>query len=246
MKNIKLICLPYAGASANVFRRWNQQLSEKITLVPIELSGRGGRYGEPLYQNIEMAVEDIYKRIRQEVNTTPYALFGHSFGSLLAFELYHTIKERFEIALPEILFLSGSVAPHCIFQSNNPKYSLPDNLFYQEVLKFGLTPPEVIYDKQLADIFIPAIRNDFRLYETYESKERMEILSEVHVLAGTNDPNNSKDFQGWDRHIAKEQLSFQLFDGGHFFIFDDLTAVTGFINNKAKRIFDREGFEGFE
>ena len=57
MKNIKLFCIPHAGGSAAVYSRWKKYLDSSIELIPVELSGRGIRMGEKLYDSLKEAIE---------------------------------------------------------------------------------------------------------------------------------------------------------------------------------------------
>lgn len=230
MKPMKLICLPFAGASGTVYKRWSKKLSESIRVTPIELAGRGGRMGEDLYTNIESATEDIYSRVFNLIDDSPYALFGHSFGALLCFELYHKIKQHGEKRLPQIIYLSGSIAPHLIKKMSSQIHLLPDELFLKEIIGLGLTPVEFLEDKKLADLFLSTIKNDYRLFETYRCNERDKITSEVHILEGDNDNHSSRMAAGWDVHVSEESLSFKTFPGGHFFIFDDEVQMQNYIN----------------
>lgn len=70
-----------------MYYKWKNIMNNNIQLVPIELKGRGTRYGEGFYTDFEDAFNDIYLNIRDKIMEDEYALFGHSMGSLLAFEL---------------------------------------------------------------------------------------------------------------------------------------------------------------
>ena len=43
---IKLLCFPYAGGSASLFRSWAAALPGDVEISGVELPGRGGRMGE--------------------------------------------------------------------------------------------------------------------------------------------------------------------------------------------------------
>src|SRR6185369_7818116 len=111
MSKIKLFCLPYAGGSSMVFHKWKKYLNSEIELRAIELAGRGRRIHESMYQDRAEAVEDVFQLIKDEIRQSPYALLGHSMGSLIAYEVAQKIRAN---KLPEPLhvFFSGSSAPH--------------------------------------------------------------------------------------------------------------------------------------
>ncbi|MGH1555837.1 thioesterase II family protein [Streptomyces sp. L7] len=106
---IRLVCLPYAGGSAAVYRTWNQLVPSDVAVCPVELPGRGMRIGEqpfsrlaPLVRALADAMEPLFDR--------PFALFGHSLGGLVAFELARLLRRR-GWPVPCHLFVSASAAP---------------------------------------------------------------------------------------------------------------------------------------
>lgn len=67
---------------------------ESLQLEPIELKGRGSRYGEEFYTNFKDVVNDIYQNIKNKIIDDEHAIWVHSIGSLLAFELYYKMVEN--------------------------------------------------------------------------------------------------------------------------------------------------------
>lgn len=103
MKKIKLLCLPYAGASATIYYKFQPLLEEKINLIPIELSGRGTRIDEPLLFSFKEAINDVVNQIQANINSEDeYMILGYSFGSLLAYEASQRLKKK-----PLHLFLAA-------------------------------------------------------------------------------------------------------------------------------------------
>ena len=93
MKKIKLICIPCAGGMSYTYLKWMRYLDPLIKLVPIELSGRGSRNDSPLYRNFNEAIDDVFNEVEPYLNGD-YAIFGHSMGSNIAYELYYKIVEK--------------------------------------------------------------------------------------------------------------------------------------------------------
>ena len=106
MTQLNLLCLPYSGASAMVYSRWRRKLPQWLHLQPLELPGRGARYAEPLHTDMRELARQLALEIRGTLRT-PYALFGHSLGALLACELAHALRA---LGCPEpvALFASGT------------------------------------------------------------------------------------------------------------------------------------------
>jgi surfactin synthase thioesterase subunit len=109
MKTI-LFCIPYAGGSATVYMQWKQLLGNHIEIYPVELAGRGARYDEPHDPNFTSMMNDLVTQIKPYAENNTYAIFGHSMGAVLAYELYYMLAEE-GFPLPVHLFLSGRPAP---------------------------------------------------------------------------------------------------------------------------------------
>ncbi len=85
---IKLFCIPYSGASATVYSRWSKLINKEIEVFPLELAGRGRRLNDKFYNDMDEAAEDLSNTIIDEAKDINYALFGHSMGARLTYEVY--------------------------------------------------------------------------------------------------------------------------------------------------------------
>ncbi|MGF9821636.1 thioesterase II family protein [Brevibacillus agri] len=235
MEKLNLFCLPYAGAASSIYLKWIKYLNPSINLIPIELAGRGKRLNEPFYTSVEHAVEDIYQRIESHIDETPFALFGHSMGSLLAYECSHKIfscKKK----LPKVLFLSGKNPPNkATINKTTTKmiHNLSDKEFVNALISFGGTPNEVTQNEDLLNILLPILRADFKIIETYKHKEKKDILEcDFVVLNGKQDNLTTiEEMKKWSKY-TKRRCEIYNFDGGHFFIVDEVKAVLDLINKR--------------
>ena len=227
---INLICLPYAGGTAAVYHRWKPFLDNRIRLCPIELAGRGRRLKEPFYNSFEEAVDDIYGMIG-ELTEFPYALFGHSMGGALAYELAFKIKYNNQ-RQPMHIFISGRRPPH-VNRDEKLLHLLPFEEFKEEILKLGGTPRELFENKELWDIFLPVLRADYKIIEGYEYKPyNFKLECGLTVLAGElDDESGLRHMTEWQRY-SESDYSLHIFDGGHFFIHDYMDEVIRVINHQ--------------
>ena len=103
-----LVCFPDAGESAAAYRYWRNWLSSYRVLT-VELPGRGIYHDSaPVRSMAELMV--VVEPLLLGICTSPYALFGHGTGALIAYEAAR--RETFRGRPPLHLFLSGSRAPH--------------------------------------------------------------------------------------------------------------------------------------
>lgn len=223
-----LFCIPYAGGSEVVYFKWKKFLHPSIQLVSLELKGRGKRFREIFYGSLAEAVDDLFESIKNKIVADNYAIFGHSMGSLIAYELYYKIREL-NLRTPTEIFFSGSKPPS-IMRTRETIYTLPDYDLLQKVMEFGGTPEELVNNKGLLQIFLPILRNDFRILETYHYQERQKkIECDVTILNGKQDFTNKDEISAWKNHGCKGFRVYN-FEGNHFFINNNVENITKIIN----------------
>lgn len=226
---MKLFCLPYAGGSSVIYYKWKKIISHNIQLQIVELKGRGSRFGEGFYNDLNEAVEDIYNMIKDKITEGNYAIFGHSMGSILAYELYYKIIKEGK-PKPKHIFFSAHRAP--TFKKKGKIHALPDGEFIKKVIDLGGTPKEVVESKELLDFVTPILRSDFKILEEYIYEEKEELIrSDVSVLIGEKDEITLKDANAWGELVEKE-ISIYPFEGNHFFINDEYKKIINLIEDK--------------
>lgn len=228
---INLICLPYAGGAFSFFKPWEERLGASIRLLPVELSGHGVRFDEPLYDSVDEAVTDLFSILEADIRSgVPYAMFGHSLGTLLAYELVKFLEQK---ALPPPLhvFFSGRATPDT--EDNSLELSKKnDGFFIQEIKNYDDLPRELLQYPQLLKYYLPVIRSDLKLVGTYRAVQPIAkaIPCNISVLFGHKDSNYQKeDVEKW-KNVTEKGCSFHYFDGGHFFIGTHTTEVVKIIN----------------
>src|SRR6185436_20768362 len=90
----------------------------------------------------------------------PIALFGHSMGAIVAFELAARLGRQVRH-----LFVSGSSAPHLHLVKE--RSSLSDAELVRELAEMGGTPREILEDAEMMELLLPMLRADFALVESY-------------------------------------------------------------------------------
>jgi medium-chain acyl-[acyl-carrier-protein] hydrolase len=230
MGGIKLYCLPYAGGSAAIYTKWGKYLNSSIELCPIELAGRAERFREPYYSSMIEAVNDIANLIGNGLEESDYALFGHSMGSMIAYELIYRFRVK-KLKLPMHVFFSGRYPPNIKKEKRN-MHLLSDTEFEQEAMKTGGFPEKLFRFEALLKIALDTLRADYRVIETYECNHPVERFDfDFSVLAGRVDslavPTDMKE---WEKYAAK-QCTFYYFDGGHFYLHEHTEKIVQIINN---------------
>ncbi len=230
MSKVKLFCFPYAGGAAASYNQWRPLLDPVIEFRPIELAARGRRMREPNYNSIDDAVEDVYKIINAELTQGPYALYGHSMGTMIAIELAYKIKKN-GLPAPIHIIFSGRCAPQVPRDNKRKLHHLPDDRFKEEMLEMGGTPKEFFEHPELMEVFLPLLRGDFRLTETYIHPPKDAPLDvDFTVLSGKKDEDTPEEVEAWRIHTTGN-CDIHYFEGDHFFIHDEREKVLAVINH---------------
>ena len=150
----------------------------------------------------------------------PYAIFGHSMGALVAFELASAL-EHDGGRPPEALFVSGRRPPDET-DAAAPVHALPDAEFLDELQRrYGAVPDAVRHEPELLALLLPGLRADVRALETYRIADDTRIACPVHVYGGREDTRPPPDqLEGWSRR-TEQPVRVRLFPGGHFFVAEE-------------------------
>lgn len=212
---LRLICLPWAGGGASGYRDWAPHLPEDVEVVAVQLPGRESRLAEPSVSAMEPLVARLAAGVLGHLDR-PFALFGHSMGALIAFELAHRLRSMGRE--PVHLFVSGSRAPHLPSRRARDRHTLPDQEFLSTVRELGGLPPEVLASRDLLDLVLPALRGDFALVETYTWRAGPVLHSPLSAFGGVEDGDVDRDdLEAWSRHTTGPSR-IHLLPGGHFFV----------------------------
>ncbi|TFB30601.1 thioesterase II family protein [Pseudomonas sp. F01002] len=230
MTQLTLLCLPYSGASAMVYSRWRRKLPEWLKLQPVELPGRGARFGEPLHTDMRR----LALQLAQEQKATlkaPYALFGHSLGALLACEMAHAFRS---LGCPEpvALFASGTAAP-TLRADYDRGFAEPktDAELIEQLRTLNGTSEEVLANEELMSLTLPVLRADFLLCGRFESQQRPLLKCPIHVLGGKADRATTEQLIGWSKE-THGSFSVDMLAGGHFFIHEHEAKVLRVIKDQ--------------
>lgn len=212
---MRLFCFHYAGGSASIFRRWKKDLTAPVELIGIQLPGRETRFTETPLSNLTLVIENLIK-VFPAYFDKPFIFFGHSIGALISFELTRAFRMK-KYPLPQHLIVSGTKAPHIPLQRkviNN----LTEPEFISELYSYNGIHPILMENMELLSLFIPTIRADFSIAETYFYMDEPPLSCPISAFGGLEDPHVLiKDLAGWNSQTCNEFKKY-LFKGDHFFL----------------------------
>jgi surfactin synthase thioesterase subunit len=214
----RLFCFAHAGGGAGFFRPWCKALAPEVDVRPVQLPGREWRLDEPPYRRIDALVEPLRAALEPCLDR-PYAFFGHSMGSLVAFG----VARRFDAGAgpaPSCLVVSGRRAPR-LAGDRRQLHRLPDNEFLAEVGRLGGLPREVLDEPELREMLLPALRADYEAVETYRPLPGVRLRCPVVAYLGAADPEVDRaSVAGWGDETIGE-LTVRVFPGDHFYLKGD-------------------------
>lgn len=215
---LTLICLPHAGGSAGFYRPWAALMPPEVELIGIQYPGREDRFDDPESAGMGELVTAVADAVLPLLDR-PYALFGHSMGSAVAWELAHELDRRGAPG-PRRLFASGRAAPGTAVTGQLHRQD--DDVLCAELGRLGGTSREVLDDPGLRSLILTAVRHDYRIIETHRPEDRLPLTCPIHVLTGSADPElgeeRSRDRAGGWADLTTARTEVRVFPGDHFYL----------------------------
>ncbi len=157
----------------------------------------------------------------------PFAFFGHSLGAVVAYEVARQLPDHDRL---RALFLSGAAAPH-LGLTRRGLADLPEPELLDEVRAYGGTPAEVLDDPTFVEAFLPVLRADFAMFETYTPGDGAWLDRPAYLYGGDSDDRVSPA-RLWAWRDLVDVASVKLFPGGHFYLRDARGRLTASIRRE--------------
>ncbi|KAG2492226.1 hypothetical protein HYH03_009471 [Edaphochlamys debaryana] len=227
---VLLYCIPQAGMGAYVYHPWEQALAERgvrVEVLALELPGRNSRLREPCAGSLLALAGDIagvVARVQERRGWPPYAVFGHSMGGWIAYEVVQALM-RTGMPLPVHVFVSGIRAPHLYAAADDPDptrlHALPscEAFWAAFTARYGSANPHLAHPA-IRERLWPVLRADFRLTETYQLPPTNPPLSvPVTVVGGERDARYTREqLEAWRRHVGGPCAVVWLAGAGHDYV----------------------------
>lgn len=220
---VRLFCFPYAGGGAAIYRTWSKNLPSEIEVCPVQLPGRENRLLEPAFSGMHSLIDALTEALLPYLDM-PYALFGHSMGSLISFELARHLRRTGHDLDPVHLFVSGHRAPQ-IPDLDPPSHHLPEPEFIEELRRLKGTPEAVLQSGELLRLLIPSLRADFALCETYCYSQEKPLKCPVSAFGGLQDEDVPREVISPWREQTYGAFKLRFCIGGHFFVEKQQTSL---------------------
>ncbi|HEX6354502.1 thioesterase II family protein [Actinophytocola sp.] len=212
----RLVCLPHAGGSASFFFPVAKSLAPAAEVLAVQYPGRQDRRDEPVVDDIADLADQILDALRH-LDDRPLALFGHSMGAVIGYEVALRMTDA-GMPAPTRLFASGRRAPSR--DRAERVHQASDAELVSELRTLGGVDAAMLADPEVLEMILPAVRGDYRAVETYRHDPDRGLDCPITVLTGDNDPRVSLDeARAWAEHTTGP-TDLQVLPGGHFFLVD--------------------------
>lgn len=209
----RLLCLPHAGGSASYFFPASRALSPKIEVLAVQYPGRQDRRAEPAVETIDELADKVVDAIKGWTDR-PLALFGHSMGATLGFEVALRLQDMG--ITPTCLFASGRRAPGT--HRDERVHQRDDDGLIAEIRTLSGTDSRITEDDEVLRMVLPPIRSDYKAIETYECRPDARLDCPIQAFVGDSDPKATLDeVRAWKAHTSA-QFSLHVYPGGHFYL----------------------------
>ncbi|MGY0236351.1 thioesterase II family protein [Longispora urticae] len=208
---VRLYCFPHGGGSIAEYVRWAADLPG-VELWGVQLPGRGSRLRERPFTRMEPLVRAL---LAENTFAAPFAFFGHSMGSLVAYEVTRALRDVGR-PLPERLFVSAYPAPHLPRREPAVHHLADDELLAEVERRHGGVPAEALADPALKAMIAGCLRADYELIDSYEHRPAPALPVPLTVLGGREDHVTEEELTAWAEHSTRP-LASRRFAGGHFY-----------------------------
>lgn len=226
-KQYNLICFPHAGAGASMFNEW-KELSNEINIIAVQLPGREKKFIEPLYKDVNEAIDGLLTEITSEIDySIPVVIFGHCLGSLLSFELAHRLVLENTLKIKH-LFISGCSGPYN--RDKVDKNTLSDNEFINNIESITGYKHPALENPAMRDLVLPILKADVEMNDKYTPSQNSPLEIPITTIRGKDDQLVSPDqIKLWENASSSNVSHYEL-SGNHMYIMDSAQDLINIIN----------------
>jgi surfactin synthase thioesterase subunit len=215
----RLYCLPPAGHGAAFYQSWVPHLADDTEPCVVQLGGRGAADDRPLATDPSPVVTALADLIHAAADPRPFALFGHSGGALLAYEITRRLR-RTRREVPFLLALSSLGPPHvdssdaltAVLSGSKDRGGLPDLL--------GPVPARITGDRRgMRGLLLPFLADLVLMLQLqHHHRDEPPLETPIALYGGRDDPFVVPEHLAAWNDLASLPTTPHLFPGGHAYL----------------------------
>lgn len=184
-------------------------------MYSVQPPGREWRIREPAFTSLSFLAGAVVDALAPFLDR-PVALYGHSMGAIVAFEVAHRLRHLGHPG-PRLLVVSARQAPH-IDRKVQSTAGLSDGEFLELLRKMRGTPSELLDDTETMKILLPTIRADFQAIENYKCEHNHPLDCPIVAIGGLEDGGvELTELDAWSSHSKIDFVRY-IVQGNHFFL----------------------------
>jgi medium-chain acyl-[acyl-carrier-protein] hydrolase len=188
----------------------------EVELHALQLPGRETRWREMPLKRFPPLIEALSEGLQPYLDK-PFAFFGHSLGALISFETARQLRRQ-SGREPVTMFVSARRSPH-LPEPGPALHALPDAAFITQMQqRYNGIPQAILQDRELMQLFLPIIRADMELLESYHYADDRPFNWPLSVFGGWEDKHAPEaELLAWRKQTLKS-FTLKMFPGGHFYL----------------------------
>lgn len=230
---INLFLLPYAGGSGLYYSHWSKYLNDNITLIPLDLPGRGIKFKEPLPNNLEEAMNSVFDTVKEKFNDLKYGLFGYCIGTTMVYELYKRILAS-NLSEPDFCVLCANIPPDRQKKDKTLNEKSEEELIEEWLKSSRIKKEDMERRKYLQDMYLTWKADCLMMDKYIFSKPVCKFNCDLVIINGNKDKVfDRKSMIRWMHFTTKKCKEF-LVEGDHDFLKTNEKAIIEIINKIIK------------
>ncbi|ACB53109.1 polyketide synthase [Crocosphaera subtropica ATCC 51142] len=209
--NYRLFCLHHLGGNASLFQKWSSELEPKVEVVPLQILRKSQNINQTNENQFHLLIEAMEKVLAPYLDK-PFAIYGHSMGAIMAFELAQKLSQT-QGKLLQHLFVSSSFSPQKI-----NRVLKENQLSLEEILNVSEIPEEIRQDSSMMEEITSIFQVDLQLLKSYVYTKNSPLNCPISTFGGKGDPLiKQEDLLPWADH-THIGFRFMMFPGNHMFL----------------------------
>lgn len=226
----RIFCFSHAGGNTSIYNGWLNAFDASIEICPVILPGRQTRMHEKPYKYMCDAIPDIIENLSPFMNK-PFSLFGHSLGSLVAFEVARKVEDM-KLPLDKLLVSGRGPTKET---SSNPVSKMSDAELLRFIGRLNGTPKEILENKEWMAHILECMRADFNILETHTVSEESQLTCDIAAFMGNADSQvNKTDLFAWKK-LTRGNFDYHVFEGDHFYLVPKVNELLELVKSYIKK-----------
>jgi surfactin synthase thioesterase subunit len=223
----KLYIFPHAGGSAQFYVPFANTFTTDVKRVAVQYPSRRGNHDLASFASITELADQVWGRLaKSKENGAEVALFGHSMGALVAFE----VARRFEQSGNPVaaLFVSACAAPGQVGYDHVPD---TDRGLLDAVTEFTGGNPDFVQDADFAEHILPTLRG-LKAIANYSCAPDVTVSCPIFAfLADADEVATYDKVAGWSERTTAD-FSVRVFHVHRFYLTDHLRELVDDVEAK--------------